>query len=471
MKFSRRRAAFFAIILLLGACTAAPSVVRPALEEEGEIYIYLDAFPQEADALKFRVEEISALGEDGSRYPLTMKIEDLSLSAVDRQRLLAWGVLPPGKYLGLSVKVKEAVLETGEAESIALALPEEPGTSEFPFEIERKKSLMLSFRFLYAESVGTDLSFTPVFSVESPALPVQSLLGYAVNYGSNTITIFNKREFRVTGVLATGRGPRGMALDPIGKRAYVSLSDEDAVDAIDTITGEFVGRINLRAGDFPTELALTPNGDSLLIVNTGSDSVSVADPFSLAEIERITVGDGPNSILLEPVTGQKAYVFNTLSNTISILDIPNRALSGTLSTETGPLRGQLNRDQDRLYVIHQDSPYLNVFDAASLQLLKRELVGLGVISIKVDTDTDFIYLGRRPDPAMYLLDPFSFVSMGMVRTGGSVAYMTIDGEENNLYLLIPEQNELLIMELVSRRIIARMDMGEEPAWVTLIGER
>ena len=113
-------------------------------------------------------------------------------------------------------------------------------------------------------------------------------------------------------------------------------------------------------------------------------------------MSRLSVGNGPNSVLLDS-TGRRAYVFNTLSSTISVIDIANKALITTISTEPSPLRGQFNRAGDRLYVIHEWSSYLSVIDPASLAVIRRAPVRIGMESIKVDTNTDLVYLGRKRD--------------------------------------------------------------------------
>jgi hypothetical protein len=52
-----------------------------------------------------------------------------------------------------------------------------------------------------------------------------------------------------------------------------------------------------------------------------------------------------------------------------------------------------------------------------------------------------------------------------------VEYMTIDGEENSLYLVSPETKMLMTINLISKKISTRTDAGEDPAWVTMMGER
>jgi DNA-binding beta-propeller fold protein YncE len=188
-------------------------------------------------------------------------------------------------------------------------------------------------------------------------------------------------------------------------------------------------------------------------------------------LSRIQVGNGPHSILIEPITGRRAYVFNRLSSTITVIDIPNRGIVTTLSTDPGPLRGQFNRRGDRLYVIHELSSYLTVLNPSTLSIERRFQVRPGMHSIKVDTRTDLIYLGRKNDLFVEIYDPSSFVSVDMIRTGGTISHMTIDGEENHLYLLNEETGSVIINNLISKRAVYEIDVGESPYWVSVMGER
>jgi YVTN family beta-propeller protein len=127
-------------------------------------------------------------------------------------------------------------------------------------------------------------------------------------------------------------------------------------------------------------------------------------------------------------TGRKAYVFNSFSNTFSVIDVPNKAVAANVtSVEVGPLRGQFNRKGDRLYVIFERSPYMLVFDPANFSVIKKIIVGAGVSALKVDTNTDFLYLGRRHDGIIEVYDPFP--RRWRLRVGGRTDYMTIDGGE------------------------------------------
>ena len=92
-------------------------------------------------------------------------------------------------------------------------------------------------------------------------------------------------------------------------------------------------------------------------------------------------------------------------------------------------------------------------------------------AIKVDLMTDLVYLGRKNDVVVEVYDPLAFVPVDAIRTGGTIPYMAIDGEENNLYLVNPELRRMMVSNLVSKRTVYEIDVGEEPYWVTVMGER
>jgi YVTN family beta-propeller protein len=458
---------FLALPLLFG-CESMLTQVKPTLEAEGEVLLYAQPFPQEADRLRFTIEAVSARREDGVEFPVALKLSDIRGREMVRQRFIGDVVLPPGSYLGLTIKVRDAFLRTEEGEAALLAA-EAPVRIDFPFHVREKRSSLLCLTFQPAEAVRSGFGFSPAFFVSVPARPVAGLTGYVTNGGSNNVLIFDKGTGQVAGVIATEGGPAGMALDQRGLKAYVALPSADAIEVIDVIAGEITDRIRLTMGDRPRELALTADGKTLLCANAGSNTVSFIDAASLGERMRVFVGNGPASILIDP-SGVRAYVFNNLASTISVLDVANKALVTTVGTDPGPLRGQFNSQGNTFDVISEWSPYMSVINAGNLSV-KRMNVALGLASIKIDTNSGLVYMGRVHDPQVGIYDPNALVPVDYVDAGGAVAYMTIDGDMNNLVMVSPELRRVVVANLISKRTLWAIDVGEDPYWVTVMGER
>lgn len=464
-----RLAVLFAASFLFFACQAKPSLVKPSLEEEGQVFVYLQPLSQEADRLTFRLGGMSAVRVDGTTVPVSLHLNEVSDKEVKRDRLLAFGELPPGQYLGFSFRVTGATLK-GDEGDIKLSLADEKPMTSLSFAIVRKKAVVVTLKFRYRESLPGGIRFAPSFFAEVPGKLATGLIGLVTSRGANIVTVFDKATGKVVAVVPTGTSPAGMVLNPVMRRAYVAISGEDAVEAIDLLGTDVINRGPLTPGDRPEELALTPDRKTLLSANTGSNTVSVVDAVSLVETRRIQVGNGPQSILVDRA-GRRAYVFNNLSNTISVLDLGTLAVIASVATESGPVRGEFNRSGNRLYVLHRYSPYLSVFDPATLSLVRRVYVGNGGTALKVDPRTDLIYLARQRTGEVAIYDPFSFLPIDSYRTGGEVSYLTIDGEGNNLCVVIAGTNTVRMIRLTGKETASEVEVGEDPFWVTLMGER
>jgi YVTN family beta-propeller protein len=460
---------FFIVLIVLSACEMKPLQLKPPLDGQGEVFLYLEPFPQEAGPLRFFLDKVSALKADGTDVSLALSFEEFKPSDLKRQRVIASGRLPAGSYSGLSFSVKRALLkgEEGEAD---LIVPKEPVKINYFFEVPKEKAVVISMNFKYSESVRGGVSFIPFFSLSIPVRPLISLKGLVSNHDSNTVTLFDKRLGKVASVIETGGGPGGMVLDQRARRAYVALSEDDAIDVIDIDRGDRINRMRLTTGDQPWELALTPDGTTLLTINRGSNSVSFVNPVTLSELKRINVGNNPASILLDR-TGRKAYVFNLLSNSVSVIDVPRMVVAATYATETGPLRGQFSRKGDRLYVFYERAPYLTVFDPFNFSVINRVFVGAGVSDLKVDTNTGMLYLSRKYDGVIEVYDPFSLLPFETFNVGGGVGYMAIDNEGNNLCVVLPDRKRLVMVNLISKKVVSELDTGDYPYWTTMMGER
>ena len=464
----------FAVIILIACSLFSGCLMRslpfqPLSGTEGLLSVYLDPLQQDAEGLVFEITRVAAVSEDGTHHPLVPAITGFPVQDRNRQRLLAFGNVPAGRYQGIACTVQKAVLKRGDG-SAELLTAEAPATAAVTFDLAPRTAAMVSLNLVYPDSVRTGFAFDPVFSAMVPDRPLTGLTGYVANAGDGSLTLFDKKRMQVAGVLATGSRPVSIVLDQGRKRGYVADAGEDLVEVIDLAEGRIINKVRLNTGDVPGEPALTPDGGILIIPNGGADSVTFLDTRTLLELARIPVAQGPRSVLLDR-TGQRAYVFSPTSNMISVIDVPYRSLAVSAAVEAEPVRGQFNRSGDRLYAICARSPYLLVLDPASLAVITRQFIGMGMTAIKVDTRTDTLYLAMQYDPVLGVYDPFSLSRGAGIPLGGTAAALAIDGDENNLYAVVPERRVVSVVNLVSRKIIGEFDVGSGPLWVAMMGER
>jgi len=459
------------MLLFAAGCQMPARQLKPVLlDNEATVYLYLSPFPAESGNLRFSIESLAAVRSDGIEVPLAPMLPELTRDFMSRQRLLATAALPIGSYEGFSIKAAKAYLRGDEGAEAALNVAQEITRIDLPFEVKKQKALLVSLSLRYDASLK-GVSFTPVFDAAVPPKPLNNLTGYVTNTGADTVTVFDKKAGVAVAAIQTGRGPAGIVVDQRRYRAYVALSGGDAIDVIDVTSNAVINTIPLTPGDAPRELALTPDGKILLSSNVGSSTVSIIDPLSFREADRLNVPNQPGAVMVDR-TGNRAFIFNVLDNRISVLDLATRRfLDAAILTDSTPLRGEFNRKGDRLIVFQQWSPYLIYVNPFSFAEQKRVDAGVGVSWLKVDTMSDRLYVAKSDQPTLDIYDPFSLMPGDFIIAAGGVGHLAIDDDENNICLVLPEKRLLQIVNLVSHEVVREVDLGDSPYWVSVVGER
>lgn len=470
----KRNVILFLVVFIGGCLSLEPgwedSVAKMPLRQEGEVVLYLQPLPQEADKLRFEIDAISAIKDDGSEVALSLLLKNLKgADLVGLQKWLANGILPPGRYRGVSMQIKQAFAETAEGE-VALVVPEEPLHVELSFDVTRQKATALFLSLEPEKLITRENQFTPVFSLASAGGLLVNLTAFVSNPESNIISVFNKKTMQVVDAIAVGQGPRGLVIDPFRARAYVAVSGDDEVLAIDVFKRRIFSRLKLNFGDHPVELVLSRDGRRLVAVNHDSNTVSLIDAISLTEVARIKVGSGPTSAVMDP-SDSRVYVMNTRSQSISVVDLTQRALVVTIGVEASPLRGAFNREGETLFVISSDSPYLTLIDRIRLGVTKKIFVGAGAVSVEADDQNGLLYVGRRIGGEISIIDPSSLMFVDTFQVGGKAVFQAIDEEERTLFVALSDRRILQKINLVSKKVVAEIEVGKGAYAIAVMGQR
>ena len=210
---------------------------------------------------------------------------------------------------------------------------------------------------------------------------------YITNVDSNTVSVIDGKTKNITAKIPVGKKPAGLAIDLTegNNRLYVTNLASDSVSVIDTLTNKVIDNI-ASIGDSPVGIAVNPSTSKLYISNIASNTVSVLDT-KVINIEDInnknktktdttllptTVIKKNNNVILKEIrvnptlkrsySGEdslinlpsnvsfpliasqitinpyenKAYVTNTGSNTISIINGDSNEVAVTLTFNINP---------------------------------------------------------------------------------------------------------------------------------------
>ena len=145
----------------------------------------------------------------------------------------------------------------------------------------------------------------PAGSVESPCS--QPAYACAVNQEDGTLCVIDPVTHKITGRIAVGGAPRGLAADPGLRRLYVTDTDSGTLRIIDANTGEVTAPVPVGAGaGFP---AVNTNNRLIYVPVADGGSVAAVNGFNGRVICHVSVGGAPVSAAVNPRTNL-VYIAN-----------------------------------------------------------------------------------------------------------------------------------------------------------------
>jgi len=182
-----------------------------------------------------------------------------------------------------------------------------------------------------------------------------------------------------------------LAVDPIGKRLYVSNGTQIVV--IDTTSNAVVGKIADTPGVHG--IAITEPGSRGFTSNGREGKSSIVDLRTLQTIRKVDVGAGPDAILYEPKM-KEVYAINHTAGTATVVNAATGApvttikLSGT-SAETAVADPGLGR----VYVNLEEDSKIDVIDVAAHKVIATWPVAPaeGPTGLAIDTATHRLFSG------------------------------------------------------------------------------
>jgi YVTN family beta-propeller protein len=146
---------------------------------------------------------------------------------------------------------------------------------------------------------------------------------------------------------------------------FVYITNNDAVSVIDTATGMVITKV--KVGRYPSGVAVTPNGKTAYVANSGSNNVSVIDTSTNIVTATVDVGISPNGVAVNQV-GTKVYVANkgySYGGTVSVIDTSNNNVIATVNVGGDCGEIAVNPVGTKVYVAHSWNDDISVIDTAT----------------------------------------------------------------------------------------------------------
>jgi DNA-binding beta-propeller fold protein YncE len=162
--------------------------------------------------------------------------------------------------------------------------------------------------------------------------------------------------------------PDRLAISRDGATLLVPLNLADQAAIVDVASGSVR---YVATGSYPYGAAITPNGQTGIVSNEASGTVSFIDMATATKLGDVDVGHltHPEAIAIDRL-GRRAYVAVANADRVAVLNIATRTAVQSLSTGrpsghgTSPVALALTPDSTRLFVAEEGADELSVFRTA-----------------------------------------------------------------------------------------------------------
>jgi YVTN family beta-propeller protein len=283
---------------------------------------------------------------------------------------------------------------------------------------------------------------------------------YIPSSGDGNVVQINTAD-ETFNTVAFGDDPYGVAVSPQGDYLVVTRPTADSVTLLRS--GSFAttsAQVLRDVGIEPRGVAFESQGNYAYVANYGANTVSEIYIPSFTVTATIRVGAGPWGVAAfydEVDATPKVYVSNNLDNSISVInDTATQTITGV---GNGPLGLALTPDGAYLYVALHDDDAVAIYKTSDRTLVKTIATGNGPWGVAIGSSGGYVYVTNSLDNTVTVIDAgtqalYRTYSVGVLPTGvacpknGDFAYVINQTDNSVSKIVITDPSAVLIDGLV-----------------------
>jgi len=299
------------------------------------------------------------------------------------------------------------------------------------------------------------LFFACALAAQEPALVV-------VEKKASQVGFYTSAGERVAGV-PVGETPHEMALDPDGRRLYVTDNGVlwmdytgpggATISIVDIQERKKLGVIPTSPYRRPHGLSIDPETRRMIVTSENPDSIFLVDLDSWAVIQAYdNGGKAPHLVMFGP-DAKWAFASNSNSDTIGAVEIA----TGKVELIEGcgrPQGGALNADKTRYYVTCSNSATIQVIDTVNRKAVGEIQTGKGVNRIAVTPDQKtLVYSIGGDGTEMGFADIATLKETGRVDLGGSPLSCSLTKNGEYAFAGVQDNDEIVVVSVAERKVV------------------
>jgi len=216
----------------------------------------------------------------------------------------------------------------------------------------------------------------------SSALAAGDTPSYVYRIDTKTLTVDQ--------VIQVGLVPKYVAVTPDGKCVLVTDWCSWDLRIIDVASAKVVATLPLN-GSYPRGIAVTPDSRTAYVAIMGGSTIEKIDPTSLTAADSFYVGSNPRHVVTEPAGAFNYASLNSPGEVVKV-DPSNDAVVGRTHTGQECRSLAISTGGHSLYVVNYQSDTIAKVRASDLSVLQTIATGVHPIGITYDAKTGNIWV-------------------------------------------------------------------------------
>jgi len=301
-------------------------------------------------------------------------------------------------------------------------------------------------------------------------------------------------------------GPHNITVSPDGKSYYVTIAHGTPYGSLWKLNyagDSLVGRAQVEL--FPTTITVTPDGQFAFVANSDFHGdhprvnvVSVVHTPTMTKITDIPACDMPHGVKVNH-GGTRVYISCMHSDEILQLDVasfriarrvrtgeghsmatagasqhgPAAPLVGGVAKECSPTFVSVSPDDKRLYVACNYGNSLQVWDAATLTLIKEIPVGKGAYNVEPSPDGKLVLVTNKKEQSVSLLDAVKLTEIVRIPTSKKIVHgIAYSPDGRQAYVssesIGADPGAVDVIDLLGRKVVGSVSIPGQPTGITIL---
>lgn len=202
------------------------------------------------------------------------------------------------------------------------------------------------------------------------------------------------------------------------------------------------------------------------ITNSGSASVSVIDIATNKTVATIPTQAGPYGVAIN-ADGSRVYVGNNSAASVTVIDARLNSAIANIPVGIYPNQIALKPDGTRLYVANYLNGKMTVIDTVSNSVLANVALGVNPIGIAVNPAGTRVYVSSPNFGTVQAIDTATNNYVGSPIAVPSASFLAVSPDGARLYVVGQDSNNLTVINTATNAVAATVPVGVKPLGLSL----